>query len=162
MLNPFPPDKLAQMRQDFCINPENLSRSQDLLSCSLSAKQCGSYISAINDPLVANSAIEPLSRTMEGLSITGWLGNDVHQVLDGVGACSTLAVNDKYRSGLWNDMGYSSVKNAYIGVQNSLNKQPANMEVGNQQYVLTDPMFGSSKFFLARYLHETQTPKSLR
>ena len=152
------------MRADFCIPPENLTRNQDLLECTLSAKQCGSYIALTKDPKLAAVAVEPLSRTLQPMTIVGWLGGEQEQLVEGHGACETLGSEERYRGALWNEMGLPTLKNAYQGVAGAIAREdswPA-PPPEDQRYLLADPPFGSPQYFLRRYVRETQVPKSLR
>jgi hypothetical protein len=162
MMHPFPPDSIALMRADFCMAPENVSASQDVLECTLSAKQCGSYVAATRDPRLAATAVEPLSRTVAPLTITGWSGGQSEQLMEGEGACQTLAADVRYRQPLWDSMGFPSVRRSYEGVSQAQAREPISPARRGDRYRLVEAAYGSPEWFLDRYLRETQVPKSLR
>lgn len=153
---PFPMDKLAMARQDFCMAPENLSYNETQLTCSLNARQCGSYIASTRDPDIANTAGEPLLRSLQQPSISGWLGTDYLQLIDGTMGCAALGASEQYRQSLWNKIGYRTVENSAKGAQEAIAGQAVSAPLPDTQHQLLDPAFGSPAFMVAKYLQTTQ------
>jgi hypothetical protein len=157
MLQPFPPDKMSQQRQDFCMAPENISARTEALECVLSARQCGSFVASTRDPRLANSASGPLLSSLEAFDVHGWRGTQWAQMLEADGGCAVLSVDpERYRRPLWDAFGEKTVKQAMGGVMDAVMGEPVRPPVPMERYEMEEPAFGSPKFILEKFLRQTQ------
>ena len=108
---PFPDDRLALSRLDYCTT----RHCDDVLSCTLRARQCGSYLQNSADEKTIERAIPVLQNILAPPVITEWQGACPMVAADGV--CNLLTSN-KNAAELWKAFGKERLDNFYAVLEN--------------------------------------------
>lgn len=112
---PFQHDSLALARWDYCLSPYAVPETNDPLSCSLRARQCGSHIASTGNRAWARKAAGPLSELLEPGQVTGWAGGPKCLASDTRGTCGLLT-SERYGNDLWSSIGKARAQQAYAEV----------------------------------------------
>lgn len=116
---PFPADRLALARLDFCLDPSTvlLDASQDALTCTLRARQCGSHVVASEDADWNRRAMPSIYELVGAPRVDRWGGTPTCARTQVSGVCSLLATEDAFRDSLWNRVGRPREVALYQSVQ---------------------------------------------
>jgi hypothetical protein len=124
---PFPSDKLAMARMDFCATPNSviLDANPDFLSCNLRARQCGSYINSTQDHKWASTAGPSLHQIVGPAVIERWGGTKDCVSAETSGVCNLLSTfePDSYQDELWTTFGRPRAINLYEQIEGGVHKQ---------------------------------------
>jgi hypothetical protein len=113
---PFPRDRLALARLDYCslpdLVPSSASGAGDDLSCQLRARQCATYLSQTADASEQSRAAALLTDIVQPADTTAWGG--APGCLSGSfrGGCALLS-SRYYGDDLWRSSGAPKVREAY-------------------------------------------------
>lgn len=116
---PFPSDRLALARTDFCEAPSVVrhAASWDQKICQLRARQCATHIQATGDRAWAHRAAAPLNGLVAPGEIEGWVGAPGQVKARASGACGLLGAREpEYRDELWQTLGRPRAEIMYRAV----------------------------------------------
>lgn len=141
---PFQHDALALARWDYCLSPYAIPETNDPLSCSLRARQCGSHIASTGNRAWAGRASIPLSELLQPGVVNGWAGGSTCLQSDTQGACGLL-LSERYGEDLWNAVGKARAQQAYAQVGNVKTPLPPAIST------MHPTAFGSTKWLIDHY-----------
>jgi hypothetical protein len=91
---PFPSDRLALARSDFCEDPDASARtSWDARTCHLRARQCATHVQAAGDQHWARRAVEPIGDLLAPARVERWRPTTGHAQGSARGGCQLLALS---------------------------------------------------------------------
>jgi hypothetical protein len=118
---PFPSDRLALARTDFCESPDAMTRPHwTQRTCMLRARQCATHVQATGDRAWARRAAPALGELVAAGEVTGWGGAAGCVHARAQGACGLLGTRDPdYRRQLWRQVGRPRAEALYRAVEGS-------------------------------------------
>lgn len=112
---PFPSDRLALARSDFCEDPDASARtSWDATSCHIRARQCATHVQSTGDRRWAHKVIEPISHLLAPARVETWRATPGYVQGSALGGCQLMKLPGLAGEALGNtELGPQSVRAAY-------------------------------------------------
>ena len=116
---PFPADRQAAARMDWCAPSIDAAGCSDALSCTLRARQCGSHIQATGDQAWAARAGPALEPLVAHPALLGWSRDRACPQVAAAGVCHLLTATGGYGGELWDAFGRARESAAYEAIVGS-------------------------------------------
>jgi hypothetical protein len=108
---PFPSDRLALARSDFCEDPDAAAAEPwDARSCQLRARQCATHVQSTGDRAWARRAVGPV---LEPAKVQSWRATEGCRDASVRGACSLLALQGDETDALWRSAAATRIRTLY-------------------------------------------------